>query len=619
MITIAQLNGVQRQAVEWGEGPLLVLAGPGSGKTAVLTLRISELIRSTPEENFRILGLTFTVKAAKTMEERVDNLLGGYNRRVHIRTFHSFCTELLRQHGSQLGLKPDFTVISDDKDRIALLKELEIDEPEDALKKVDAMFTHGIGIDDLPLYFDDSQHEQCQQLQAVFSSYLAALVNGNQLDFGSMLHFASELLFKKPRITRQIRTVYKYICVDEFQDTNLAQYHVLKHLVNPQSQNLFVVADDDQVVFQWNGADPKRLESLEEEFNTKVLQLPDNYRCPSEIVELANRLIQHNSNRFEGKGKGVSRSQQSGVITLTHYPNFDAEVEGLSQALASISRGDRQKCLVIARSNKLLLQVEAYLNQQGIRAEIVSKRQDFSSPLMLSIYFSLKLANSGESRSILNKLCAAATAANGGIISSEDVAAKAKVEDISLLRAFFETAKNSDILRPLCEQGIRLLCDQLRYVDFIAESMLVFDEMASGTDGKIFADYQDDRENWDSILVGVKRTYGGEPSLHLLLQEIDLTPKAKPLTRDCVRLQTVHTSKGMEFDQVFLIGLAEDQFPTYFAIKQGQKSVEEERRNCFVAITRSSRKLHLSYASQYFGWHKQPSRFLREMELIDAR
>lgn len=618
MIKREQLNELQREAVDWQDGALLVLAGPGSGKTAVLTLRIAQLIHNTPDENFRILGLTFTVKAAGEMRDRISQLLTENNRRVHICTFHSFCTDLLRQHGSHLGLKPDFTVISDDKDRLALLKKLEVDSPEDTLKVIDKLFTHGINIDELRQHAAKTQDNNYQNWANLFEQYLAALTAENQLDFGAMLHFTQQLLQTKPRIARQVRTVYRYICVDEFQDTNKAQYQVLKAIVNAEQPNLFVVADDDQIIYQWNGADPKRLEALKLDYKPSVLQLPDNYRCPKEVVELANRLIQHNTSRITSKIPSISQNKQTGIIDLQSFQHFEAELGGLAQQLQIIPDRQREKCLVIARTNKLLTQAERYLKAVGINAEIVTRNQDFSSPLMLAIYYSLKLANSSDSRSLLNKLCAATNAAlsNQITLSAEEIASAASMENASLLRSFFAETCKHEQLKPFCEAGINHLCDSLDFQAFVEQSTLYFDQFNQGNDAENFPDYTVDKENWQRIVAEVRRNYSDNFSLHLLLQEMDLTPKSKSLARDCVRLQTVHTAKGTEFEHVYLIGLAEEQFPTYFAVKQGEKSLEEERRNCFVAITRTTSTLYLSYANSYFGWSKPPSRFLTEMGLL---
>ena len=622
-ITLDMLNENQRQAAKWLDGPLLLLAGPGSGKTAVLTLRIANLIAHSADENYRILGLTFTVKAANEMQNRIKDLIGGNSRRVQLRTFHSFCTDLLRQHGSHLGLHPDFSVITDDKDRIAILKELkdqniaEIDDPEDSLKKIDTMFTHGIDAEELPDYFKEDQQEQCRILQTVFNGYLQALSSGNQLDFGSMLHFSRKLLETMPRIARQVKTVYRYICVDEFQDTNLAQYKILKLTTGTNTANLFVVADDDQVIFQWNGADPKRLEELKTDYHPKIIQLPENYRCPQEVVEIANRLIEHNPDRMELKKASISHNRESGVVKVKAFDNFDAEIEGLITEIDTIPKNQRETCVIIARSNKLLLQALAALKSSEIEAEIVSKHQDFTSPLALVMYYSLKLANSPDSRSILNKLCSVATMINGVTLSAEDVVAKANVEDLTTLRVFFILASDSETLQPFCEIGQKTLCDSMEFLSFIEQSFHYFDTLNNQANvDDIYPDYTEDKENWNRISNDIRREHRGALSLHVFLQELDLTPKSKSLSRGCVRLQTVHTAKGTEFDNVFIVGLAEDQFPTYFAIKNGKKSIQEERRNCFVAITRSSRNLYLSYANQYYGWSKKPSRFLKEMGLI---
>ena len=624
-LTLDTLNENQRQAAEWLDGPLLVLAGPGSGKTAVLTLRIANLIRNNPDETYRILGVTFTVKAANEMQKRIQELLGENNRRIQVRTIHSFCTDILRQHGSHLGLRPDFSVITDDKDRIALLKELkdqniiEIDDPEDLLKKIDIMFTHGINAEDLPAHFKEEQQESCLILQAVFKGYLQKLTEGNQLDFGSMLYFSRKLLETMPRIARQVKTVYRYICVDEFQDTNLAQYKILKLLAESNTANLFVVADDDQVIFQWNGADPKRLEALKKDYLPKIIQLPENYRCPQEVVDIANRLIAHNSNRLEAKEIGVSHSQKQGVIKIAEFSDLDAEVEGLIAELEVIPKNQRESCLVIARSNILLSLAQAALKNRGIEAEIVNKHQDFTSSLVLTLYYSIKLANAPDSRSILNKLCSVTTLINGITLSAEDVVAKANVESITILRAFFLMASESESLLDFCMLGQRTLCDFMDFKSFVLESFQCFDILNKQfSDDDFYPDYSDDKVNWHRISDDIHREHGEGVSLHVFLQELDLTPKSKVLLKDCVRLQTVHTAKGMEFDNVFIIGLAEDQFPTYFAIKNGDKSIQEERRSCFVAITRSSRYLYLSYAKKYFGWAKKPSRFLTEMGVLDG-
>jgi DNA helicase-2/ATP-dependent DNA helicase PcrA len=204
-------------------------------------------------------------------------------------------------------------------------------------------------------------------------------------------------------------------------------------------------------------------------------------------------------------------------------------------------------------------------------------------------------------------------------VSAEDVSAKAKVEDLTPLRSFFSLAKASETIKPLADKGQELLCDSLDYPSFVETCFELFDELnVTERDEEAYPDYSDDKQNWQRIAQDISRSHGENVSLHIFLQEMDLSPKVKALSKDCVRLQTVHTAKGVEFKNVFVIGLAEEQFPTYFAIKKGDTAIREERRNCFVAITRSSQNLYLSYARSYFGWSKHPSRFLIEMGLLNG-
>ena len=199
-------------------------------------------------------------------------------------------------------------------------------------------------------------------------------------------------------------------------------------------------------------------------------------------------------------------------------------------------------------------------------------------------------------------------------MSAKDVVAKAQVEDLTPLRACFSLVATSDALKTFAERGQALLCDSLDYPFFVEASFREFDVPLNEEPNQ---DYGDDRKNWGRISEEIRRSQGEKASLHVCLQEMDPSPKTRPLLKDCVRLQTVHTAKGVEFDNVFVIGLAEDQFPTYFAIKNGKTAIQEERRNCFVAITRSLKNLYLSYARNYFGWSKKPSRFLKEIGLLN--
>ena len=282
MIAYGQLNENQRRAADWTEGPVLVLAGPGSGKTAVLTLRVARLLEEN--ENTSALALTFTNKAAAEMRERVDELLGERTDRAHLCTFHSFAIDLLGQHGSHLGIRPDFIPMARDEDRIAVLEEvvrdlpdLDGELPEDQrhlLRLIDGVFGEGNERDGDSFALASGR----PWLPRLFRSYCDALVGANRLDFGSLLFFAARPLREKPMVARVVRLAWTHICVDEFQDTNRAQYHLLRLLAPARNHNLFVVADDDQIIYQWNGASPRRFRSLRRDYDLRSIPLPENYR-----------------------------------------------------------------------------------------------------------------------------------------------------------------------------------------------------------------------------------------------------------------------------------------------------------------------------------------------------
>ena len=298
MITFDDLNPNQRRAVDWNDGPLLVLAGLGSGKTAVLTLRLVRLLEE--DDHASALALTFTNKAAAEMRDRVDRRLGEHTDRALLCTFHAFAVDILGQHGSHLGIRPDFRPLTQDEDRIAILEEVIRDLPggdaglpsdrTNLLHLIDRLFSESYGGDGP----SSSLTTTPRWLPLLFRRYCDALVAANRLDFGSLLHFANRLLREKPAVARVVRLGWTHICVDEFQDTNRAQYDLLQLIAPGRRHNLFVVADDDQIIYQWNGASPKRFDDLRHDYELETIQLPESYRCPPEILDRANRLIRHN-------------------------------------------------------------------------------------------------------------------------------------------------------------------------------------------------------------------------------------------------------------------------------------------------------------------------------------
>ena len=307
MLDLDSLNVNQRRTVEWNDGPMLVLAGPGAGKTRVLTTRVARLIQETPDKRFRVLALTFTTKAAEEMRGRVAQLLGPRMRRARLTTFHGFAADVLRQHGSHLGLRPDFAILNQDEDRHLVLHDaIQIaghpGTPPGAtgrglMPMVDRLLRDGQDgreCHDAPLPFAAPGKEW---IRPIYRAYIRSLIDGNHLDFGALLVCCLRLLRERPRIARDYRIVYPFACVDEYQDTNKVQDLLLRALYPDPNSNLFVVADDDQTIYQWNGASPERLRRLRTDYDMAVVQLPESFRCPPEVVRLANNLITHNADR----------------------------------------------------------------------------------------------------------------------------------------------------------------------------------------------------------------------------------------------------------------------------------------------------------------------------------
>ncbi|MHB8202077.1 MAG: ATP-dependent helicase [Desulfomonilaceae bacterium] len=634
-LDLESLNFNQRLAVEWNNGPLLVLAGPGSGKTRVLTMRVAKLITESPCKRFRVLGLTFTNKAAAEMRQRVEDLVPACRDRVLLTTFHSFCADILRQHGSHVGIKPDFVILNQDSDRegvlldaIATVKRSGIDTDESDVKLlplIDRLLANAVPEAQVIRVVQDEDFTR--KLSALYSEYRRQLITNNRLDFSSLLIVVHFLLVDKPAIAKQIRAIYSHICVDEFQDTNLAQYLVLKTIVGNDPQNVFVVADDDQIIYQWNGASPQRLQSLRDDFKMSVVQLPANYRCPPQVIVLANALIHHNLDRAADKEplQAVKTGTSADAINVRNFPTMDEELEWVAQDIAEQHGEDPGGCVVLARRRKVLERAVAQIQARGFKASLTIRKGEFTSAPLRWLHSILRLANARSEREQLRRTCKAFFELEGVDLDVQELSADAARIGGDLLRCWFETARARDTVEAntlkFLNTGQGQIVDRLDVLRFVKSAFAWFAEQESklGTIAEEgFADFHEEKSIWEELQQRVVDKYGrNELTLNTFLQEFDLSEKSVPIPPDAVRCLTIHGSKGMEFRHVYLVALVEDELPSFQSLKKGERSreMQEERRNCFVAITRAQDTLTLTYASEYFGWGKKPSRFLQEMEL----
>lgn len=610
------LNDNQLRAVGWTDGPLLVLAGPGSGKTLVLTLRAARILQEDP--NASILALTFTTNAANEMRERLDKLMGGRADRAHLCTFHSFAADILRQHGSHVGIQPDFTLITLDEDRVVLLNHvitsLDCDtstiptDRKNLLVLLDRLFSESYkGNDDVAWM----QYTPAW-IPKLFRGYCAALQENNRLDYGGLLHFARKLLSENAGVTRLTRLAWQFICVDEFQDTNRAQYDILRLLIGKKRPNLFVVADDDQIIYQWNGASPERLLALRNDFGMEVIQLPENFRCPPTIIQLANNLIRHNRIRTNNKLPLIPHkiAEVSSVVAARIFSDELAEMEAISKAIRD-NGWFAEDCALLARSTKLLELAALELSKNGLTPYIAQRKNEFESSSVRFIHAALRLANARHDREFLRRLCVSWDEFAGVVIEVQDVEALAVLNGGEFLRAWVSEATekcSSDNLRELLNRIQRNLVDRLSFIELVewfwSQNWL----------GEIVE--EEEIETWKDLHGALMREHSPENvTLHLYLQEMDLKSKAPAQMPGSIPCLTVHGAKGREFKHVFLIGMADGVFPSYQAVKKGPDSreMEEERRNCFVAITRVQETLNISLAQTYNGYRKKPSRFMEEM------
>ena len=620
---LSELTPSQAAAVDWVDGPLFVLAGPGSGKTRVLTTRVAKLLAETPDKSFRVMALTFTNKAADEMATRIEAFVPDQQDRATIGTFHSFCMQMLQQHGSHIGINPNFAIYSLESDRADLLKEAIrasglSGENERFLGTIDKLKARLIQPDSCAKLFRDASVGE--QVEQTYRSYEDALSRANALDFGSLIAQAYRLISTYPGVGMHYRRAYAYWMFDEFQDTTDGQYRLIRALAGDGFRNIFAVADDDQIIYQWNGASYQQIQRFRADFQPTEIQLPTNYRCPPSIVAAANQLVVHNTHRTATKqpleaGKTTLRYPDAQHIRLLRYTTEEAEAAAIAAGISGVDASKRGEVAVLARTRALLERMQRVLTDADVEAAIAQRRDDFRSAQFLWLGAALRLASRPLDRRALDALTGAFNRWFGSEIWSDDIAAAADISSRSLLTEWANAAAfvEDDSAKALAATAAALGQQPTTFRNFIAK----FLESLPQNPGEDTTDIEEDHAAWNSLLRSINQAIGRNAPIEQFLQELALRSKEPPVGPNAVTLMTIHSAKGKEFDHVFVIGLAEDVLPSFQSIKAGENSaeMEEERRNCFVAITRAREWLCLSYADRYRGWAKQPSRFLTEMGL----
>ena len=632
----AKLNPVQKEAVLWNNGSLLVLAGPGSGKTAVLTCRIARLLSESHGESFCILGLTFTNKAADEMRQRVEIMVPENRHRIFLGTFHSFCADVIRQHGNHIGIKPDYSIYSKDDDLQAVLDSAvqDLQKRENTVSPMDSKMLPAIKRMKSMLV----EPENCatyyssnpifgKRLVMVYSHYEKKLKEQNALDFNSLLSLTHELFTKFPALSKLYRKIYKFICIDEFQDTNDAQYKIIRALCGDSFKNLFIVADDDQIIYQWNGASHKRLEEFQREFNPELIQLPLNYRCPAEVVELANKLIRNNNSRYIAKKPLQSFKKNDVSIDtvriLSVFSDADAEAEGIAEDIKLNYNSSLSSVAVLGRTRKTLDRVQTFLKNKGIESKILQRKDDFESKYFILLHSILKLTCDKWDDKALIYVNGSFSAIFGRQADIEKIKTDSRQDNSGLLAWWIKEIKNIqdqeglDSLIDLVEDYLIVKRNFFLFSGKILDFFEKFKVPSNQIDGKDDLFYEE-KSVWNELIHSIKSSLGEKISLESFLQELEMRSKESPPSPNSVSLMTIHSAKGKEFLHVYLASMVEDELPSYQSRQKGDNSpeMEEERRNCFVAITRTIETLTISYYKCLKGYQKTPSRFLKEMGLI---
>ena len=452
--------------------------------------------------------------------------------------------------------------------------------------------------------------------------YCEALSANNRLDFGTLLHFARLLLTEKTGVARVLRLSWSYLCVDEFQDTNRAQYDLLRLIAPGRQHNLFVVGDDDQIIYAWRGASPERFTALRRDYEIAVVQLPQCYRCPVPIITLANRLIAHNVGRISSKMPIAARNEANLHCDVVRYKEFVSPEQEAAFVPADIAAREVRAadCVVLGRTAKLIDRVAAALDDHGYEACVNRRKNQFESPAVRVLVEALRLANARHDRHILRRLCLAWYSLTGALLEADAVAAAAALVGGDFLRAWADAAGGNGSGRAayVVERIQTDLVDSLAFttiVDWFFERG--WKSWNGNGAGNLTAE---EVKTWRILHKDIAREYNGNLTLNVYLQKLDLSSKTPDPGPNAVRCLTVHGAKGLEFKHVYLIGMAQEVMPSFLALRKGPQSreLEEERRNCFVAITRAEETLTITRSQHYYGYSKQPSQFLAEMGIMSV-
>jgi DNA helicase-2/ATP-dependent DNA helicase PcrA len=634
---LTDLNERQRQAVEQLDGPVLVIAGAGSGKTRVITYRIAHLIASEKAAPDQILAMTFTNKAAGEMKQRVVDLLGPFAWKVWVSTFHSFCARILRAHAEALGHKKAFSIY-DEAESLALIKRIYKDKgipdsqptPGGAQAEISRAKEKLITAIE---YARDAGDFLQRNIANVYSEYQKRLTSNNAMDFDDLLMKTAELFMKRPDILEYYHEKFHYVLVDEYQDTNHAQYRLV-NLLAGQRRNLCVVGDDDQSIYAWRGADIANILDFEKDYpDCKIIKLEENYRSTQIILDAAWKVVSRNAGRMPKKL--FTRRDGGDKITLLLAGDERDEAEAVVEKIRLGLTFDKSPSdfAVLYRTNAQSRVIEDALRYRGIPYTIVGGVRFYERAEVKDVLAYLRLlVNPSDNQALLRIINVPKRgigktsvekidrlAAERGISIMEalthpleplGIKGKAKAEIDKLLKVFVDLIPEVDKLPPK-EIVIRVIT-QTGYLRALEDEATPESDVRADNVKEVVNGIQEYSERVETP------TLAGFLEEVSLLMDIDNWDKSA----SAATLMTLHAAKGLEFDTVFLAGLEDGLFPLMRSFED-KADLEEERRLCYVGMTRAKNKLYLSMAAHRRRWGDftgGPSMFLLEIpeELVEA-
>jgi DNA helicase-2/ATP-dependent DNA helicase PcrA len=628
---LSKLNKEQKTAVEHRKGPLLVLSGAGTGKTRVLTSRFVYIVKNLNVNFNKIIAVTFTNKAANEIKERVKSELQSSIDTPWIGTFHSIFAKFLRKHSNLVKLKSNFTIL-DIEDQKKLLKQV-LD-----YCKIEKDINEGIyhneiqNLKDNKILFNEnkkiSKFSSIERLDDIYSFYQQRLIEINAVDFGDILLHSYTILFNNEDIRNSYQKFIEHILIDEFQDTNLIQYDLIKLILN-SNKNLFCVGDDDQSIYAWRGANIENIINFPKEFNSPVVRLTKNYRSNSSILEAAACIISNNKNRLGKDLVSFNKNIPDQKINLNSFYSQEEESLWISDNISKKFQ-DNNSIGVLVRLTAQMRSIEDKFIKYALPYEIIGGPRFFDRKEIKDILAYLKLANSFKDDLSFERVINLPKRGVGDqsvklIIDNAREKKLSFFESLELLyndnnlpgslmlktKPFIDIIKKtSDLINKTTLEDIGIfIIEESGYLKMLEneKNKLKQVENESRIDNlKEFVNALSEFENLDDFLEHVGLVNENQKKTH----------------SNSVKLMTLHAAKGLEFDHVYLPGWEEGIFPSSRALEQNSsKSLEEERRLAYVGITRAKFDLNLSYATSRYTYgmnnYSLPSRFLNEISNVE--